>query len=667
MSSTLKFEKIIIPGANFGPLNPLPDIKNQPDPHSGVKTDDSISIEDAKYIGYGSIFTILPYQLQDSYDRDKQPKEYEAAILENEYIKAEFLPCFGGRLWSLYDKENQRHLLHRNPVIQPCNLALRNAWISGGVEWNIGMTGHTPFTVDPVHTATYTLSDGTPVLQMYEWERIRRVSFQIDAYLKSRYLFISVRLRNTHNEEVPMYWWSNMAVDETPDTRVIAPAAKAFKFDYTSVLSLRDVPVIDGTDVSYSTNSSDAMDLFYKIQPQQRKWEAALDGKGEGLIQCSTDMLKGRKLFIWGQGPGGKRWQEYLSAPGCAYIETQAGLGNTQMECVPMPAKACWQWVEAYGMMKADPDIVHSSNWEEAYTHVDSQLEKDLPRHILEDELNRLSQEPMPNAEIKSIGSGWARLELIRQGLGDYFEGETAAFPESSLTEAQAPWLELLQTGAFPDADINKPPAAYITQPEWLKLLESSVRAGKSTHWHAYNHLGVMYYAAGHTDMAMIAFETSCKLKNNAWAIRNIAALKSLEGEKLEAADMFLEAANMLPIPQLAIECGKALTDAERYKDYVNFYDNLPEDVQGNGRIQMLLANAAAKLGDYNRCKAILTSGLQVYDIREGEVLLSDIWVDMHRRKLIAEGNPDNDQLTARVHQEYPVPPEIDFRMRTTS
>ena len=665
--STLRFEKITMPGANLGPLNPLPDIKNHADSHSNVKTDETISEEDSRYIGYGSIKTILPYLIQDGYDRDKQPREYEAVILENEYLKAEFLPGVGGRLWSLYDKENRRHLLHRNPVYQPCNLALRNAWISGGVEWNIGMTGHTPFTMDPLHTAVLEMSDGTPVLRMYEWERIRRVSYQIDAYLPkgSRFLFVKVRLRNTNNEETPIYWWSNMAVDETPDTRVIVPADKTFKFDYTSVLTLMDVPVINGFDASYSTNTPYAMDQFYKIPKEERKWEAALDGKGEGLIQCSTDILKGRKLFVWGQGPGGKRWQEYLAEPGCAYIETQAGLGNTQMESLPMPPNACWQWVEAYGMMKADPAIVHGDSWKAAYTHVGQQLETILPRHILDDELQSLDRELMKPAEYKMKGSGWAKLELIRRGLGDCFDGEVAVFDESSLTEEQTPWLELLRTGIFPDSDINKAPAAYLTQPEWLKLLEDSVNAGKSNHWHAYNQLGVMYYAADEIDKARKAFETSRKLKNNAWAIRNLAMLKSCEGKTDEAAEMLLEAIKLLQIPQLAIECAGTLCEAGRYQDLISFYDALPQSIQKNGRIQVFVADAAVKLGDYDRCLAILTSGIHVYDMREHEVSLSDLWIDMHRRKLIDEGAADNDELTARVLKEFPIPAEIDFRMRT--
>jgi Domain of unknown function (DUF5107) len=50
----------------------------------------------------------------------------------------------GGRLWSLVHKPTGRELLHRNPNFWPANLALRNAWVAGGVEWNLGTIGHSP-------------------------------------------------------------------------------------------------------------------------------------------------------------------------------------------------------------------------------------------------------------------------------------------------------------------------------------------------------------------------------------------------------------------------------------------------------------------------------------------------------------------------------------------
>ena len=62
---------------------------------------------------------------------------FRVAVLENDHLRATFLLELGGRLWSLLHKPTGRELLSVNPVFQPANLAIRNAWFSGGVEWNI--------------------------------------------------------------------------------------------------------------------------------------------------------------------------------------------------------------------------------------------------------------------------------------------------------------------------------------------------------------------------------------------------------------------------------------------------------------------------------------------------------------------------------------------------
>lgn len=665
MKSKLLFLNTAMPGADLGGENPLPDIKNMPDIHSDIKFDDSISEEESRYYSYGKVNSILPYRIQDQYNRNKQMREYPCVVLENDYVSATFYPQFGGKLWTLYDKKHEKNLVQTNPVFQPCNLALRNAWISGGVEWNIGMTGHTPYTLSPLHMTTLQMDDGTPVLRMYEWERIRQVTYQIDAYLPSdsKFLFVRVRLHNTRPEEVPIYWWSNTAVYETPDTRVLCPADYAFRFDYGRVMKKVPVPMHEGIDTSYSTRSPHAMDMFYDIPKQARKWEAALDGNGEGLIQTSTDLLQGRKLFVWGNGAGGKHWQEFLARRGEAYAEIQAGLANTQMEHLPMPGNAVWEWVEAYGYMKADPAITHSENWQQAYRHVGEQLEAALPRSVLDKELQRLSAALDKKAAPVSLGSGWGALELRRAGTADHFGGEAALFSADSLTEEQKPWLELLETGVFPAQPVDQTPAAYLTQKEWIPLLETAVQTGKSDHWHAYLQLGIMYAANGEMNRAKECFEASFAKTPNGWAKRNLAALAQMEDRKEEAADLLLEAAALLPVLAIAVECGNLLVQLGKYEALVRFYDELPEEVKNSGRMQSIRLHAAIHLEDFALAKALFASGLEVNDIREGEVLLSDLWIMLYRKIMQVEGvcaQPSDKEVVAK----YPIPEAYDFRMR---
>ena len=42
---------------------------------------------------------------------------------------------------------------YTNDVIRFRNLAIRNAWFSGGVEWNCGIIGHSPFTCSAMYCA----------------------------------------------------------------------------------------------------------------------------------------------------------------------------------------------------------------------------------------------------------------------------------------------------------------------------------------------------------------------------------------------------------------------------------------------------------------------------------------------------------------------------------
>ena len=173
--------------------------------------------------------------MQDGYTRLRQPREFQVAVLENEILRATFLIEYGGRLWSLLHKPSGRELLDRNPVFQPANLALRNAWFSGGVEWNIGTIGHTPiYVLTTIRSSSAHAQMAHLFLRMYEWERIRQVPYQIDAYLPdgSPVLFVRVRITNPNDDTVPMYWWSNIAVPETHQTRVIVPADAAYSFGY---------------------------------------------------------------------------------------------------------------------------------------------------------------------------------------------------------------------------------------------------------------------------------------------------------------------------------------------------------------------------------------------------------------------------------------------------
>ena len=254
-------------GADVGREKPLPRLRYAEEVRAkAMKKAPGVPEDMLRNMAYGGISNVLPYSLQDRYTRELSPRNFRVAVLENDLMRATFLLELGERLWSLVHKASGRELLEVNPVFHPANLALRNAWFSGGVEWNIGMRGHCPFTCSPVFAARVERRDGTPVLRLYEWERIRQLPFQIDAYLPdgSPVLFVWVRIINPHDRVTPMYWWSNIAVPETPQTRVLVPADRAFRFTY-EVLDVIPIPRHQGVDHSYPTNIPRATDFFFDM------------------------------------------------------------------------------------------------------------------------------------------------------------------------------------------------------------------------------------------------------------------------------------------------------------------------------------------------------------------------------------------------------------------
>ncbi|HZD55864.1 MAG TPA: DUF5107 domain-containing protein, partial [Anaerolineales bacterium] len=325
MMSELSVQTWSMPAADLGPDNPLPPLTTRK--RLQFENISGIPDEVLENMAYGHVSTLLPYTLQDEYTRQIHPRQFRVAVLENEILRATFLLEFGGRLWSLFHKLSGRELLQVNPVFQLANLAIRNAWFSGGVELNISTTGHSPLTCSPMFAGRLERADGTPVLRLYEWERFRQVPYQVDAYLPdgSPLLFLRVRITNPNERDVPMYWWSNIALPQKPQIRVIAPARAAYCLGCQGGNFVRiPVPDFNGIDFTYPCNVPYAADYFFDIPTGQRAWITALDGEGKGLVQASTSRMMGRKLWVWGTGTGGTNWQKFLSPPGEGYLEIQA-------------------------------------------------------------------------------------------------------------------------------------------------------------------------------------------------------------------------------------------------------------------------------------------------------------------------------------------------------
>ncbi|NGO71912.1 DUF5107 domain-containing protein, partial [Streptomyces boncukensis] len=460
MATTVRRSTVTLPVAPLGPENPLPallplDEAHGPDVLGALTEAERAALPPgmARRTGYAPLRSVLPVRLRDSFGRTRVPGALDTLVLENDRLRATVLPGLGGRIASLHHKPTRRELLYVNPVFQPADFALNGAWFSGGIEWNIGATGHTALSCAPLHAAQVPAPGGDgAMLRLWEWERLRDTPFQVDLWLPdgSDFLYAGVRVRNPHDRAVPVYWWSNIAVPEDEHTRVLAPADASWYFAYERRLRRIPVPAWDGADRTYPLRSEFPGDHFYEVPDGARKWIASLDATGRGLVQTSTDLLRGRKLFVWGSGPGGRRWQRWLTEDGTpGYAEIQAGLATTQLEHVRLEAGGEFAWLEGYGPLAAEPDTVHGADWAAARTHAAERLEEALPRADVDAAFAawRPHADEDPKGGLLACGSGWGALEVARGG--HTLPG--TPFEPSAMGPEQTPWAELLRTGLLQD------------------------------------------------------------------------------------------------------------------------------------------------------------------------------------------------------------------------
>jgi hypothetical protein len=648
--SELSLSTLTLQVADLGRENPLPLLRSlerldRPEPSSASSHDLPNGMADR--LRYGRVVGGFPYSCQDGYGRELVLRDVRVAMLENDRLRATFLVDYGGRLWSLQDLSTGRELLFNPGKIQLANLGLRNAWFAGGVEWNVGTAGHSPFTCASLHTSMAEGPDGSPALRLYEYERLRGVVFQLDAWLPdgSPMLKVHARVHNPRPEAVPMWWWSNAAVTQTPDVRVVAPGATAWHYKYDGgSLQTTGLPLHDGSDATYPGRAEDAAEYFFRPSGTTRPWIAALDGDGYGLVQASTSRLLGRKVFRWGTGPGGSRWQDWLGDPSRRYLEIQGGITETQMEHLALPAGATWSWVEAYGPVRADSGRVHG-DWCDAGAAVEEALDSTLGLHLEHDLAAASVAAGQPPQRTLVSGSGWGALESRRRECAGEppLSAPATPFSRDTIGDDQQPWLDVL-SGSAPSTwpQYDEPPRHNVTGVDWALRLEALGEGWLPTYVR-----GLLAHADQNLSEARLLFERSVLARPSPWALRALALIDLQAGYTDRAADLYLKAHSLSPNTEaLSVETAETLLLAGRPSQALTVLRESGTARSRRGRIRLLEGQALACMGETALVREILEEGIEVADLREGEDGLNVLW--------------------SSVFPGVRVPPEYDFRMRST-
>ncbi|MBO4326118.1 MAG: DUF5107 domain-containing protein [Clostridia bacterium] len=688
---------LTLKGAPPEGLNPLPRFRRA----TGIsihETKGDFPQEAAENIG-GQTRT-LPYRMQDRYPAELRTVTLKTVVLENRFLKAVFTPEYGGKLWSLYDKENGRELLLANSILRPRNLAIRNAWTAGGIEWNFGSMGHTVFSCDDVFAAVLRDGDGNEFLRIYEFERSKECVWQADFHLPedSRVLLSHVKLTNPNNEDSTTYWWTNIAVPEDGHTRVlsssqhvIALCGRTLTYEKLPYLS-----VMPG-DMSYPVNATRSFDYFFQPESDVKTaWECAVDNGGFTFYDRSTAPLIYHKMFCWGNHYGGQRWQDYLSEPGKGYyIEIQAGIAQSQLHDKLFPAGGVFEWTQCFGSTIVDPAKIHDVSLDEADRFMDVEIE----RLIGEEELLAFNEKYKKAAEIVPeernvvhAASGWGALELRREAkTGDSRLPSSLCFPESTLGKEQEQWLELLESGLLTAPDPGEIPPSWMVSQKWAALLEKSFDRPGGRNWFSLLHYGNMLFEympdnvvaavsakwpyserSRYESMAEDMWKESDMLCPNVWARRNLAYLEYLRDNEDKAFEYYRSVFELEASHSDFAFCAEFmgwLNHSGKYAESWALYGSMPDNLQTEDRVALCAAGCAVKLGYLDFAEKVILA--EHSTIREGENSLTDMWFELCARKRAKENGLDPaavdkdtlSKLKEEAEDNCPPPYSIDFRM----
>src|SRR5688572_6646745 len=94
-----------MPAADPGTENPFPPLVTNQDLHIAQSVAPAVPDEIRQNMTYGHVPNILPYAMQDGYDRKRKPRDFRAAVLECKSAfgirMREKFPGTGGRTWPM--------------------------------------------------------------------------------------------------------------------------------------------------------------------------------------------------------------------------------------------------------------------------------------------------------------------------------------------------------------------------------------------------------------------------------------------------------------------------------------------------------------------------------------------------------------------------------------
>jgi len=471
--------------------------------------------------------------------------------METDDLKVTITPQYAGKVWGIYDKRRNEDLLFANRAHQPANIGALKSWASGGSEWNWspGIIGHSAFSETQTFLARVDTTRG-PMLRVYEFDRYNGTVWQVDMIIANGSFIAHPKITNPNSKDLRGYWWTCVAVESRPSTRIFAPATHVAetsrdpmrRSDWPHFAMAIENASFAGfagaaqTDNSYIGNHQIG-DMFLRI-PDTVYTPYIAHTQEDGYVLVHGHPLNGTKFFTWGQSGPGRFMQDFLAGGGRRqgdYTELQVGPAPTQMQNFAVPRNSVHQWTEWFKGFQGDTGVLYGTDYQAALDSIDTWMKSPsdgMPQERVQDwDAFFAAHSSDTPAEVLVQGQPWGYLEELLLG-HPIAAGLTFSPPEAgSLGEAEAqPWVELVRDGTFSAATLELLPLSYQTTDGWLALLRASAASKGMTWLHAL-HIAVCLTERGDVEEPRRLFQQSLDMHPNPISARCLAVLSSTQEE----------------------------------------------------------------------------------------------------------------------------------------
>ena len=281
-----------------------------------------------------SWMNVYPDTVDDILGGPKRDVDYDAIVLENEYLKLTILPELGGKLWSVWDKRAKRDGVHVPDVVKPGLIGYNGAWIPGGMEFNFPI-GHIVGGMAP--TPCHIEQTGPQMAAAVIQRRCARTGMHMDVKIMLRAGEARFDIAYTPVNPTALshrwYHWTNVGVTTSKDWRFFSKA----KWYHTGS-ALHPYPISEkGVDTSFSRNRPVGSDSFMVAHCED--FFGSYDyGTRHGIAHVAPwQQMRGKKYFTWGWTFRDYSDGTIFSDRGMLYNEIQAGPMETQSDFAILP------------------------------------------------------------------------------------------------------------------------------------------------------------------------------------------------------------------------------------------------------------------------------------------------------------------------------------------